>query len=541
MRLFTPVVLALLAGAIVLPKPGFALSGQVLYDTKIAQVKTYGTSGPRYNHLVNEFNEEFAKINGQGVTAAVVDAGAVLQTHSEFRRSASGMSQITLLTKKPPDDHSTFVAGIIGAKGQNERAKGLAPGVALLSLDWDDDLRKLRTVAPRIQISNHSYAPQGGWHFLNPTSGWAWFGDEKLNSEEDAKFGKYGPREAEFDNVLHGFPKLLAFVAAGNNRTDGPTEKQPFKHQVFSGQDSNERVLTKFSSNLIHKLNDWDRGGLDTLTGLCLSKNDICVGAIDNIMQSRPITIESYSGWGPADDGRIKPDLVASGENVFSASGNNSYTTMSGTAMATAVGSGIAALLIQLYRDTRGGFKRMPTAAEIKAVLIHTATDAGVRGPDPIYGWGSINTQLAGQVIAHKDTAGKFVHLISTGQLNAGVTKKASLIATGSRFKVTLVWTDPAGKINTGRLDDALPTLQNDLDIRLISPEGKVYYPYSLDPQRPLSPALNDGPNRVDNVEVINITTSQPGQEWKLELKARKLNVGLSQSFALVVSGLKAP
>jgi subtilisin family serine protease len=508
-KLLNPLLLALLITAILLPKPSFALrvpiADHLLLETEALQTKALPSSGPRYNHLVNEFSEEFPKINGQGITVAVIDAGAVRRTHVEFRK-ASPLSQIKVLTKKPIDSHSTVVAGIIGAKGQNERASGIAPAASLFSLDWKNDLKQLRSIASRIQISNHSYAPPGGSSFQNMPLGRVGRGDEKLGSAENTQFGKYGPREAEFDNILYGFPSLLAFAAAGNHRDDGLT----------------------------------DRGGLDTLTGLCLSKNAICVGAIENIMQSRPISIEHYSSWGPADDGRIKPDLVATGANVVSTSDKDdgAYVAMSGTAMATAVGSGVAALLMQLYRDTRGGSKRMPTAAEIKAVLIHTATDAGPRGPDPVFGWGSINAQFAGQVIAHKDATGKFLHSIGVGQLTAGATREVSMTATGSRIRVTLVWTDPPGKANTGGLD-ALPALQNDLDVRLISADGKVYYPYSLDPQRPLSPPLRDEPNRVDNVEVIDVTNSQPSPGWKLQVRARRLNIGPSQSFALVVSGLK--
>ncbi len=543
-KLLNPLLLALMVTAMLLPIPSFALrvpiADHVLLDTETLQTKALPSSGPRYNHLVNEFNEEFTKINGQGTTVAVIGAGAVRRTHVEFRKPST-LSQITILTKKPTDLRSTVIAGVIGAQGKNVRVRGIAPGVSLVSLDWDDDLKKLRSIASRIQISNHSYVPLAGW--ASQAGRWVWYGDEKLSSDEDAKFGKYRSREAEFDNILAGFPSLLAFAATGDSRGDEPTEKQPFEHWVFTGMGQPGSPQTKLVSDKVHKLNAWDRGGLDTLTGLCLSKNAICVGAIENIMSSRPISIEHYSSWGPADDGRIKPDLVATGANVISASDmdDEAYVAMSGAAMATAVGSGVAALLVQLYRDTRGGLKRMPTAAEIKAVLIHTATDAGIRGPDPVYGWGSINAQFAGQVIARKYTNGKFVHAIWPGQLTSGATKEVPLVATGSRIKVTLVWTDPAGIVNTGGLDDALPALQNDLDMRLISADGKVYYPYSFDPQRPLSPALREGPNRVDNVEVIDVTNSQPGQTWKVEVRAKRLSVGLSQSFALVVSGLKIP
>jgi subtilisin family serine protease len=51
----------------------------------------------------------------------------------------------------------------------------------------------------------------------------------------------------------------------------------------------------------------------------------------------------SFSGWGPVDDGRIKPDIVAKGYNVYStnSTGDAAYTTMSGTSMATPTVTGL--------------------------------------------------------------------------------------------------------------------------------------------------------------------------------------------------------
>ncbi len=48
-------------------------------------------------------------------------------------------------------------------------------------------------------------------------------------------------------------------------------------------------------------------------------------------------TISSFSSWGPTDDGRIKPDVVANGEALYSSlnGSNTSYGSYSGTSMAT--------------------------------------------------------------------------------------------------------------------------------------------------------------------------------------------------------------
>ena len=108
-----------------------------------------------------------------------------------------------------------------------------------------------------------------------------------------------------------------------------------------------------------------------------VAKNVITVGAVNDAVsggQRDPAaaSMSSFSGWGPVDDGRVKPDLVANGVGLYSTdSGNdNDYRTMSGTSMASPNAAGTAALLVDLYRDRSGG--SFPLAASLKALLIHS-------------------------------------------------------------------------------------------------------------------------------------------------------------------------
>ena len=64
-------------------------------------------------------------------------------------------------------------------------------------------------------------------------------------------------------------------------------------------------------------------------------------------------SMSSFSAWGPCDDGRIKPDVVGNGVNLYSTDSdyNSDYIILSGTSMATPNVSGSAALLIELYGE----------------------------------------------------------------------------------------------------------------------------------------------------------------------------------------------
>ena len=491
----------------------------------------------RISHYVSEFEATFHKGQGKTIKAAIFDGGIVRHTHVEF---ATGRVAV-VDTGSPQRAHATHVAGTMAAKGVKLAALGMAPALSILSYDWNDDLRKLDMLPSDVQVTNHSYGPSTGWDYRPEFGVWLWWGDTTLSNVEDAAFGKYAMDNHILDDILFRRPHLLTVVASGNDRNDAPM-LQPVSHYVHI-PDPNTGEQVWILSTEERNADGFDNGGLDTIAGLGLSKNCLCVGAINDLVSGGvPIpgaSIRStvFSSWGPADDGRIKPDVAANGESLLSptvppptvASPDKVYTEMSGTSMASPTAAGISGVLAEYYKKQKG---RAPFSAELKAVLIHSAVDGGPPGPDPLYGWGSLNALRAGEIIS-----GQNAEIIEYEKVQQGKTKSHDFKATGDPVRVTVVWTDPPAPPNTGPLDDHVRTLQNNLDLTLRSPDGKTYHPYRLVRQgQDWVARTDDHPNNVDNVEVIDA----PGIDgmWRVDVTATELGQGEEQYFAMVVSGL---
>ena len=456
------------------------------------------------------------------------DGGRVLNTHNELTGRVVQQDNATTT-----DNHATHVAGTMIAAGLNPQARGMASGAFMQAFDFGNDTPEMSTASSDLLISNHSYGTVSGWRFNDARPGtnnnlkWEWYGDSTVNEMNDFKFGIYNSQAREYDRIAYAAPSYLIVKSAGNDRgSNGP----PAGTAYFIG--SSARTSTKARA----PQNDYD-----LISTYGTAKNILTVGAIS------PLTVEynkpsdpqlsSFSSWGPTDDGRIKPDLVADGVNVLSTSSSNAnaYATLSGTSMSSPNVSGTLFLLQELYAQRNG--QRFARASTIKGLVLHTADEAGTSaGPDYRFGWGLLNAERAARAIVNADQS----FLIAERTLLPNETQTVQVVASGrGGLAATICWNDPespATAATAANFNDRTPKLINDLDVR-ISDGTNESLPWVLNPEQPATAATR-ADNIRDNVEQVVIADAVPGRSYTITIRHKGTLTNNSQAYALIVSGI---
>ena len=432
-------------------------------------------------------------LNGSGVKVGVWDAGSVRNTHQEF----TSTRVVKRNSSAPLDDHATHVAGTIGALGFTASAKGMAPNVSIDSWDWNSDYAEMTSSgaasatgdATKIPLSNHSYG----------------FGATTTD------MGRYNSESVQTDSLAVSMPYYLICWAAGNEQA----------------------LLTA-------------KSGFQSITYNGLSKNILTVGAVNDavnggVRSPSAGTMSTFSSWGPCDDGRIKPDLVANGVSVNSPidTSDTAYASYNGTSMATPSATGSAALLAQIYSREFSG-QRMRSSL-MKALLIHTADDLGNPGPDYKFGWGLINVKAAADVVlVHKAS------LVAPKLIENSVTSSVSSRAYTFQWdgvtpiRATLCWTDPAGAAQADNSRTA--NLRHNLDLTITAPNGTVLLPFVMPfvgnwSDAAMNSVATTGKNNVDTVEQVYLAAPTQLGAYTITVSVDGALTTSSQAYSLVVTG----
>ena len=498
-------------------KDGYAFT-LVGYDEEhnvLKYIRTFNnvtTASSLQTANAKQFHTEGVK--GLGMNVGVWDGGVAPVSHAGFgpgryviRDNGNSPSNITTSGR----NHAAHVAGTIAANEtfSEGNATGFAPQARILAYNFNEDETEMIAAAVNTQypmiISNHSYGLDAElWFEYGGTS---------------AIFGQYNSDARAFDIIANNAPYYTIVFAAGNDRTD----------------------YTFFNPS---------KNGKDLLSQGGVSKNTVVVAAtrgtedFTNISGPTSMTgsnrfIADFSSYGPTDDFRIKPDIAAKGEDVFSLYASNVGASgyMSGTSMAAPAVSGVFTLW-QSYHNQL--FNQFMLSSTVRALMAHSAREAGpALGPDFMYGWGLIDAGKGKEIM---DLVPLELAKIAELTLSQNTTMNYEFEYTGEEpLVVTIAWNDPAGNVSsTNNLN--IPNLVNNLDVKVINTEtNEEFHPWALVQNPSISHTSTGIANRVgknnrDNIEKVEVTSTTPGIYRVVVSHQGNLNGG-SQDYSIIISG----
>ena len=287
--------------------------------------------------------------------------------------------------------------------------------------------------------------------------------------------------------------------------------------------------------NIIAAGNYGQYGSL-TVSDPALAKDVLAIGATERGTNSNVLAY--FSSLGPAQDGRIKPNVMAPGDNIWSAmnTGTNTYAQMSGTSMATPTANGTVALMRCYVRE---GY--YPTGSPVPANRITYISSALLRSmamasadpnitsytiPSTSIGWGRID---ADSVLYFTGDTRKLIIIDDTLGIATGEYKDQQFhVASAMPLRVCLAWTDTAAAPN------ASPALVNDLDLTVTAPGGTVYKgnQYTSGQSTP-NPTGRDS---INVEECVRVDAPDTGL-WTIRVSAHNVATAKKQPFAWTVTG----
>ncbi len=475
--------------------------------------------------------ENIVDLNGEGQIIGVADSG-IYEDHPDIKGRVIGTSA----HERSGDasdihGHGTHVVGSILGDGtaSNGQIQGMAPKAKLFFQSIVDDRNKLAVPMDLNTLFQEAY--DQGVRIHN-------------NSWGIPTKASYTNNSHEVDEFMYANLDMLILISAGNEGTDENsvhTDPGYVDWLSVSSPATSKNALTVGASR--SDRTSLGRSQLIYNSPALWGHRFRSAPIADEKVSGDPESIAAFSGRGPCDDERIKPDVVGPGTDIVSTKALNTplenfwgsypgfqkrYAIIGGTSMSTPIVSGMAALIRQYYLTERD---HRPSAALLKATIINsTRRLTGVSAlaendkiPNYHQGFGGVQFSNAIPNKTQPTLKLEYSDEWQTDKLSfsgSGQKYRFSInVNEGTPLRFCLVWTDPPGR-----------SLQNILNLFVENTERDNIY---SNPDRPRALTATD---QVNNVQIIRIDDPAPGR-YKINIIARRILVKTGQPFAVVVTG----
>lgn len=485
--------------------------------------------------VMTGIDSSWTNLDGSGIIVTVADTGLdngvnSSSMHPDFRDHIVDIvsfpmsaSDTTSCGASSNDDgasdldsgHGTHVAGSVLGDGTNSGGsiKGMAPEARLY-------MQAIEQRCPTYAGTNNEYLLTGIPSDITNLFKPAWDNGSRVhtNSWGSSVAGQYTSSSMQADSSARTYQDMLILFSAGNSGTDASADGEVDLDSLGSPATGKNVFSIAAGEN--------NRSSLNYVWGTSSSSGAVYSPPIStDYLANNSEGMAAFSSRGPADDGRLKPDITAPGTFILSTksrsttstgwlaySANSNYTYMGGTSMSCPLTAGAAALIIQHLIDNEGHSD--PNSSLVKAIFTASARDmtgqygsstngAGETVPNNHEGWGMVDlrsamnsTWIDGDSVSTSDERGW----------------SFAVPASSPDLQVALSWTDPAST------PAASTNLVNDLDLAIKDPSG----------------TWTNLSNNLDNLR--GLTFSSPAQgTWEVHVIGTNVPTG-PQHFALALN-----
>ena len=327
-------VVAIITGSPVLQRPKVCnLSAPINYSTYF-----------RDKTGVTEANA--AGFNGAGIKIAIYDNGFEVNNAALAGRVSATFGNLTD-DSEDKTSHGTSVAAIAAGRAWGDYPGGVAPASTLALADWNANIYSIITWGAKVFNFSFGY----GYDETDPSKS-----APDANGASPSDVTRYVAPWVDEMRAIRDAGAFLV-ISAGNDGEQADYDSAGILAAAPAFyKDLNNIVAVVAMSPLNGTKAVYSNPCGAIAMDFCLAAPGTVNLLLPTVTQTDPLTADSYK-W------------------------------FAGTSAAAPVVSGIAALVYQAFPGFNGN--------QVRQALLTTATDLGVLGVDPIYGWGYVNAEKA--------------------------------------------------------------------------------------------------------------------------------------------------